>query len=272
MALAATIAVTGYAAETTRPLAGDTGPLVLDIARFYSITNNVNLKAIYGRQTVDGLPFQIGGEAILYGQTEAGVNSGLVYPENLDGIRIGRTFAELHLIDAVRWPDVEGQSIARIRLNYADGTSHEFPIVYGGHVRDWQRLRTEETESLTDHDSKIFWRGPGISSLKSTSRLFTSTLRNPYPHKVVESMDVISTKNRSAYVLIAATVANPDPRRAITPPLAADEPDRSFDGRLVIRVVDDATGQPIPGALVEPSNITIDGAGVVASPFYTSAA
>src|ERR1017187_4951717 len=142
MALVATISVTAFADETTPSSVGDTGPFVLDIARFYSITNNANLKAIYSRQMVDGLPFQIGGEAILYGQTEAGVNSEVVYPEILDGIRIGRTFDELHLIDAARWPDVEGQRIARIRLNYADGTSHEFPIVYGGHVRDWQRLRT----------------------------------------------------------------------------------------------------------------------------------
>ena len=220
---------------------------------------------------MDGLPFQIDGEAILYGQSQARSDSEVIYTEILGGIRIGRTFDELHLIDAARWPDIEGQTIARIRLNYANGTSNEFPIVYGGHVRDWQRLRTEETELLTDHDSKIFWRGPGISSLKSTTRLFTSTLQNPYPHEMVESMDVISTRNRAAYVLIAATVADHDPRRAITPPLAADEPDRSFDGKLVIRVVDDATGQPIQGALVN-SSITIDDVGVVASPFYTSAA
>jgi len=42
-----------------------------------------------------------------------------------------------------------------------------------------------------------------------------------------------------------------------------------FDGKLIIHVVDNITGKPIEGALVDPG-MTVDDEGVVASPFYTS--
>ncbi len=246
-------------------------PATLDLARFYRGTPHEKMKPVLGRQTVDGLPFEIGGEAILYGQTQAGPNPDETYREVFDAIPVGRKFDELHLLHATRWPDAEGRPVAFIRLNYADGTKAELPILYGGHVRDWQRLPTEEQEALTDRDSKIFWRGPGIASLNSTTRLFKSTLRNPFPAKVVETLDVVSAKNLAAYTLLAATVAERDPKRPVTPPVPSGEPPRKFDARLVIRVVDDATGKPIEGALVDPRNITVGEVGVVASPVYTPA-
>ncbi len=246
-------------------------PATLDLTRFYRSTPHEKMKPVLGRQTVDGLPFQIGGEAILYGQTQAGQNAGETYREVFDAIPVGRKFDELHLLHATRWPDAEGRPVALIRLNYADGTKAELPILYGGHVRDWQRLPTEEQETLTDRDSKVFWRGPGIASLNSTTRLFKSTLRNPFPAKVVETLDVVSAKNLTAYTLLAATVAERDPKRPVTPPVPSGEPPRKFNARLVIRVVDDATGKPIEGALVDPRNITVGDVGVVASPVYTPA-
>ena len=263
-------AVRGDGAEATPRRTGDSGPLILDIARFYRTTNNRYLQSVQGRQVIDGLPFQIDGEAILYGKTQASQNNSSVYQDAFTGIRINRAFDELHLIHATKWPDVEGQIIARIRLNYADGTRQEFPVTYGGHVRDWFRLPSEEKELLTDHDSKIVWRGPGDEGLRTTSRLFASTLRNPEPQKVVESMDVVSTRSLAAYDLLAATVANADPNRPLSPPNVLDEPERNFDGQLAIRAVDQATGQPVAGALVDPY-MTVDEAGVVGTPFYTSA-
>ena len=65
-------------------------------------------------------------------------------------------------------------------------------------------------------------------------------------------------------------MANRDPSRPVTPPCPADEPERHFDGKVTVHVVDGVTGQPLAGALVDPG-MMVDEAGVIASPFFTSA-
>ena len=75
-------------------------------------------------------------------------------------------------------------------------------------------------------------------------------LANPHPEKVVTTMDVVSTKHLAAYDLIAATVANHDPSRPVTPPCPADGPERHFDGALTVHVTEQGSGQPVAGALV----------------------
>jgi beta-lactamase regulating signal transducer with metallopeptidase domain/thiol-disulfide isomerase/thioredoxin len=256
----------------------DAEPLMLDLSLFYRerfITDgqtNADVVTIAGRRVIDGVPFQIDGRGVLYGQKQAAKENATIanFPDFL-GIPVGRKFDELHLIHATFWPDVEGQVIALIRLHYADGATCELPIVYGGQVRDWQRERTEEREYLTDANSKIIWRGPGIPEFLSTQRMFKSALVNPYPRKLVASMDVVSTRHLAAYDLMAATVVNHDPNRALTPSFPADEPERHFDGTLTLRVVDEATGHPIQGALVD-TYMDVDGTQMIAVPLYTSAA
>ena len=251
-------------------------PRPLDIARFYQSTtlgpdeSDSPYGPFLGHRVIDGLPFEIGGQINFFGRSLA-KNSSATTPSTVEGMQIGRKFDELHLIHFAKWEDVEGQTIARIRLNYADGTQSKLPILYGGHVRDWQRPPSEEKELLTDPNSKIIWRGPGFPSIKSTTRLFKSTLTNPYPQKVVESMDVVSAQNLASYVLVAATVADQDPQRPLTPARAAEEPERNFDGSVSIHVVDAPGGRPVEGALVE-SRMTVDHVNVPAAASYTTSA
>jgi hypothetical protein len=253
----------------------DSAPLPLELSRFYKAPfvtptkTNQAFAAICGRQIVDGLPFNIDGEAILYGKTQAQRNLTSKYLPSFTGISIGRKFDELHLIHITKWWDIEGQTIAHIQLNYEDATKAEFPICYGVHVRDWNRLPSEEYDLPTDANTKIFWRGAGSVALKASSRIFKTRFQNPHPEKPVATLEVISTKNLAAYSLLAATVANADPKRPVTPPKAANEPERKFDGNLTVRVADKNTGNPIANALVEPGMV-VDDVSVVAAPFRTA--
>ncbi|TAL07057.1 MAG: carboxypeptidase regulatory-like domain-containing protein [Verrucomicrobia bacterium] len=201
--------------------------------------------SIKGDQVFDGLPFRISGQALLFGR--ASVESrGESHPKSLENIPIGRKFDQLDLIHYAKWPDTDGNVIAKIRLNYADGSHREFPIVYGGHVRDWKRFISEEREVMTDTNSKICWRGPGSRlGRQTTTRLFKSVFANPRPDKLVKSMDVVSTEQQACYGLIAATVADNDPTRRSPPPIAWMK-DQPFDGQLRVRVVDQDTGKPVP--------------------------
>jgi len=251
---------------------------VIDLSRFYKDRLGNDAAGIYRRQVFDGLPFHVDGRLVVFGQSQVNWdnrgktngNAGARYPDKL-GIPVGRKFEELHLIHATYWPDVEGETIALIRLNYQDGTKAELPIIYGGHVRDFQRIRTEESETMSDPDTKIIWRGPGNAGFKSTQRAFKSRLMNPNPEKVVVTMDVVSTHHRAAYQLLAATVAKTDFRREVSKPVPSDEPERHFQDAMTIRVLDADTGLPVKGALVNPY-MDVDGPYMVAAPFYADAA
>jgi hypothetical protein len=251
---------------------------VIDLSRFYKDRLGNDAAGIAHRQILDGLPFHVDGRLVVYGQSQVNwdnrgkvkANAGSPYPDKT-GIPVGRKFEELHLIHATYWPDVEGETIALIRLNYADGTKAELPIIYGGHVRDFQRIRTEESETISDPDTKVIWRGPGDAGFKSTQRAFKSRLMNPSPDKLVATMDVVSTHHRAAYQLLAATVAQADFRRAVSLPVPSGEPERHFNDTLTIQVLDEATGLPVRGALVNPY-MDVDGPYMVAAPFYTDAA
>jgi Tol biopolymer transport system component len=247
-------------------------PLTLDLAPFYRDNKYVAgvFQSFLGRRVVDGLPFEIGGRVCLYGQTIAERNPKSALPETLKGIHVGRAFDELHLIHYTEWPDVEGQTIAYIALNYADGTRSILPIRYGVHVVDWFDLPSYAKELPTDPHTKVCWQRAPLR-YKAPIRLFKSDLLNPWPGKTVETLDVISARRLTSYTLVAATVADRDPCWPVSLPPPATGPARKFDGKVTIKVVDDATGKPIEGALVEPTVDVVD-EWVVGAPFYTSSA
>jgi hypothetical protein len=215
-----------------------------------------------GRQTVDGLPFQVGGQIRLYG-VMAAEHGDKPDVETVKGISIGRKFDELHLIHHALWADVEGETIAYLTLNYEDGTQHIFPIRYGVHVRDWNNLPSYERETPSDPDTKICWRREPIA-FNAPIRLFKSRLVNPLPQKAVTTMDLVSARNQAQYTLVAATVTN---RRPSKPKWVGD---RQFDNRIAIRVVDSVTGKPIEHAIVLV-HMNVQDQGVVGTPFYTNA-
>lgn len=236
----------------------------LDLAEFYQshFKQSSLFKTISGRQVIDNLPFQIDGIVCFYGKTEAS-RGGESLPDTVKGIRVGRKFDDLHLIHYTSWPDVEGQTVAYVCLNYEDGTVAILPIRYGYQVRDINNLPSYEKETMADPDTKICWRH-APRQYKAPMRIFKSKFTNPSPEKTVQTLTFVSARNLAAYYLLAATVANR--HDAGTPKFIGD---RQFDGKLTIRVLDDATGKPIEGALVMPGMNVLE-EGVVGSPFYTS--
>lgn len=266
MGYAADETVSG-AAEASQERNSKTEPLPLDLSTFCNATtrilHNENGK-VYGRCVFDGMPFEVSGTIRLYGESQA-ANQGDKRPVSVKGVRIGCKFEELHVVHYAMWPDADGQTIGYLCLNYDDGTESILPIRYGVHVRDWYNLPSYEKEAVKDPNTTVCWRRPP-DAYKAPIRLFKSKLLNPSPEKVVKTMDIVSARSLAGYNVIAATVADHDSVRAEK--LVGD---RKFDGKLLIRVVDDSTGQPIEGAFVYPGMNVLD-EGVVGSPFYTSSA
>ncbi len=263
-------------AQPAESATNSSAPQMLDLQKclrerfITSKATNATFQHLVGVQTFDGLPFHIEGRGWVYGLKEAQANNAKpdAYADFI-GINVDRKFDELHLLHASRWQAADGQDIALIRAHYADGTTNDWTIIYGAQVRDWQRLHSEQSESLSDTNSKIVWRGvPGSLAMSSSVRLFKTKFINPFPDKVVTTLDVISSRRLAAYDLVATTVANRDPSRPVTKPLTGDGP-RRFRKGITIKVVDAVTSKPITDVLLDPSMI-VDGAGVIASPQLTS--
>ncbi len=228
-------------------------PHVIDLTPFHTKTfrdpaiENEAYASYAGARTIDGLPFEIGGEIILSGQEDT--DHGGSSPGDLSGIGVGRNFDELHLVHAAKWREYPGCQIATIRLHYADGSQSDLPIQYNYQVSDWDRLYSEENEIVADPATKIVWRGK--APFEGEGRLFKSVLINPHPDRRVDTMEIISNETSASYILIAATVARRDPTRAVTPSMPL-RPSRQFGGLVRVRVTDAKTGAPIAGAQVYP--------------------
>jgi beta-lactamase regulating signal transducer with metallopeptidase domain/ankyrin repeat protein len=251
-----------FVLDPTLPQELDLKPVYTKV--FQPDGSNSTYRGFAGRKIIDGLPFDVGGESVLFGKGNAENNRD--YPESFT-IPIGHTFDELHLIHAAQWRDYYGCPVAVLRFHYADGTSYDFPIRFDFQVNDWSRLYTEDEEIVADPDTKIIWRGPG--GAEGLGRLFKSVVRNPFPAKKIDSLEAIAAGHNASYTLVAATIAQSDPQREVTAgmPLV---PARHFDGTLNVIVLDRKTGAPIAGAEVYPA-MSIGDISLVADTVLTSA-
>lgn len=273
--LSAMFAIAGGLSAAEMPTVGKEGRIV-DLSAYHNIRlDDPNYdgpgKAVAKlKPEFDGLPFQLTGQLVTFGRHFAG--RGTLWPMEVEGIPIQARFKELHLLHHSRWAGVENETIARLRLNYADGKSHEFPIRFGHHVRDWSFLPSYETEEIGDPNAKVIWRDPKmeVSRYKGFRRLWKTVFINPRPEAGVISMDLLSEKTYAAYTLVGATIAAADPDRKLSPHVPFKEPKRNFTGKLTIKVVDLSTGKPINDALINPGVNTM-GVGVICEMLRTDA-
>jgi beta-lactamase regulating signal transducer with metallopeptidase domain/uncharacterized GH25 family protein len=206
--------------------------------------------AIAGQPTFDGLPFNLSTAVILYGDLDGAMCG---FPEQVSGIPVGRTFDELHLLHVTRNFEAPGTPVARIRLNYRDGSHHEFTIRYAYEVRKHTHTIYEQQESLLDtENTKIVWRSVNKGTGRNTnSRLIETTFRNPHPEREVVSLDAITTHSLASYAMLAATVSRTNPARPVTPGLRGQDGEHDTRKTFAVTVVD-PSGKPVRDARVLP--------------------
>ena len=209
----------------------------------------------YGRQVLDGTPFQIDGGILLYGTNS--LQRANHARTNVNNIPVDRSFEKLHLLAGSQAFTTEGIPIAQIILQYADHTSASLDIIYGEHLRTWTSPWHEENPPLTGTNSRVAWCRPAAALVSSDNflRLFHITLANPSPEKLVKSISLASTGANPGFLLVAMSTgpAAVDPLPDTVPQPAAPYPDfRPRDGSLLPasgRIATD-DGQPIPAAKV----------------------
>jgi hypothetical protein len=126
-------------------------------------------------------------------------------PQQAKDIRINRKCRRLHFLQSTQWRVIDGSRIGLYLLHYAGGTTSELPIVYGQHARDWWSSGSEAFEAKT---ARVVWKGSNAVAerQKSSLRIFESTYQNPYPERLIQSVDFVSAMTDSAPFLIAITL------------------------------------------------------------------
>jgi hypothetical protein len=134
-------------------------------------------------------------------------------PAEVKGIRVGRKIVRLYVLHGGQYGDQPGASrngirVGEYRLQYADGTSAAFPIIYGEDCRDWWYGRRDRSPTTR---GKVVWTGGNFLTARagagSMLRLYLSAWKNPHPEKEVASLDYVSALERdSAPFCVAMTV------------------------------------------------------------------
>src|SRR5262249_45176350 len=116
-----------------------------------------------GGRTFAGVNFVIGEGVLQLGSKLLKAEK----PAKVEGIRVGRTVAKLHILHATgygRGQTDDGQEgdttfvkdgilIAEYKVRYEDGSAETIPVVYGEDVRDW--WFTENSKGVTR--GKVAW-------------------------------------------------------------------------------------------------------------------
>ncbi len=203
-----------------------------------------------GSQMFEGVPFAMLGIMEVTGLGPARNNS--FYPTRISGIAVGNRFSRLHLIHGAAYDSPDGTPISAVRLNYTDREERSLFIRYGVHVRNWYVERSEKIAELGDPHSRVIWNGNSSASGNGTpTRLFMTTLENPFPDKPVRSIDLLSLFGRANSVFLAMTIEATEPSSPARP---ADETGIADDSELrremLLRTLDEANGQALSNILV----------------------
>lgn len=157
-----------------------------------------------GVHTFGGIEFDVRGLI----QIGAGAANGLVYPNHVHHIPIGRSCRRLHFLHAAVLASRArpGDELGSYIFHYTDGHEVELPIITGKDMADWWSQPNEQNLS-----SLIAWTGtnPAASRAGCTIRLFKTTWENPSPDVPISQLDFVSDKPTPGQPFLVAITAEP---------------------------------------------------------------
>lgn len=183
-------------------------PGLIDLTPFYNASlteawhpgsRENNLSALpSGILTLDGIPFDVRGVIQLTGRAleEAGGR----FSQQVTNIPVNQKCQRLHFLHAAGWKADQGEHIGSYIVHYTGGERRVIPIIYGQHLRDWNR-GSDSNKSVPN--AKVVWSG--INPGQFEVRLFKFTWDNPLPNTTISTVDFISKGANAAPFLIALT-------------------------------------------------------------------
>ena len=197
-----------------------------------------------GETNFNGVPFLMVGKIDLNGLGRA--RDGEFHPPRVGEVPVGRRAARLHLLHGASYDSPDYTPIACVLLRYENDEPRKLFIRYGVHVRNWYVEANEIDPTLSDPRSLAVWTGNTRPDGSGTpTRLFKSTFDNPLPAQKIRSLELLSLFARANSVILAITLDDsPDAAQPSNPALE-DNDDSVLRREDFLRVLDDATGQPV---------------------------
>ncbi len=209
-----------------------------------------------GQQVLDGVPFQMDGAILLY--STSWLQKSKPARTNVNDIPVGQRFELLHLLAAAQQGTEGKPLLAKVRLNYMDGSNAVIDIQYGEHVRSWFGPSHKKDPKLGAKNAHVAWQGQHTAAAKYDThmRLFHVSFTNPSPDKEVRSLSLESAKGPIGLMIAAISVGPANaPRLADTQPgfklRLPDTKPRSGELSRLQGVVKDNDGVALTNALVK---------------------
>ncbi len=236
----------------------------------------VRAAGLLGTHELGGVPFAIDGVIQLAGAAwepfhEAEKTTPL-RDQVATRVPAGRC-ATVHLLGAVEWAyyaferwTAPGTDVAEVRWIYADGSSATLPLLYGVHLRELINGRSEAAPKVTAPHCGLAWSA--INPLAEAERvsLYRMSLANPHADRLLAGLEFHSAGSTARLVLFGVTLdAEPPGARLLAEVTVPSDPPRQGEKGFTTEVLDDATGKPVPGALVRIHARTIGGGPLVAA-------
>lgn len=188
-------------------------PVTLDLSK-YLVLKPENFEKIKqypwavtprGRQTFAGVPLEIQGATILWGQRNA--DRGQNYPEKFTDIPCQQKFETLYILHCVFFEAAKGEPSFDIVLNFQGGEKQTETILCGDDSKDWWVNDPNEALGPSGKRSTLAWTGTGKANDRDQDVRFCLTaIDNKHPDDLVSTIDLVSSKKQAAGVILAITV------------------------------------------------------------------
>jgi hypothetical protein len=166
-----------------------------------------------GRRKLGNVTFSVSGKLQLASRFPRSAEQ---FPERTEVMKADKQFKQLHILHGTSYSAHDGTVIAQLVLHYRDGSETGIPVRYGWHVRDWTFSGSPQGDwafGKTDPPplkpgSEVVWTGsnPLVAPKGEKLRVYKSTFKNPYPKKVVASIDYVSAMTDCSPFLLGLTL------------------------------------------------------------------
>lgn len=158
-----------------------------------------------GKQTFVGVPVEIQGATMLWGQRNA--DAGLKFPESVGGIPCQQKFETLYILQGTFYEGAPGEPSFEVVLNYPGGEKQTDTILCGDDSRNWFFKEGEKMIGPSAKRSALAWTGAGKFGARDQPIRFCMTaIEHKYPDRLVATIDLVSSKKQTAGCILAITV------------------------------------------------------------------
>jgi hypothetical protein len=231
-----------------------TGFRPIDLAPHYTSTFSeaVSENAPFpkGKQTFDGITFNLGGRIELTGMDAA--RFGSFAPTKITGIPINQKAARLHLLHGALHGQRDGLPLANIVFHFKNGETRVQRLAFGVHARNSFEEVSSSSGVLADPNSTIAWEN---IARRTVARMYHTPLDVPLPNQEITSLDYVSLFGRATPLLFALTLQGdagltplaPLPENKIVQ-RATEFPDSAYRREMSVRVVSAEKGAALSNA------------------------